>query len=545
MLEYFDAYLIGLTATPGAHTFGFFNQNLVMEYPHEQAVADGVNVDFQVYRVRTRITEQGSVVEASNEPGLGIRDRRTRRVRWQAPDEPLTYGATDLDRNVVAPDQIRLLVRTFKERLFTEIFPGRTEVPKTLIFAKDDSHAEDIVGILREEFGRGNDFCQKITYRTTGRKPKDLIQEFRISYLPRIAVTVDMIATGTDVKPIEIVVFMRAVHSRVLFEQMKGRGVRVIDADELQGVTPDARAKTHFVIVDCVGLAETDLADTRPLERKRTLSLKALLEHVAAGGTDPDVLSSLASRLARLDRQCGPTERQQIGELSGGASLAAISHAIVEALDPDVQAAEARRVDGYPRRCRAHRAPGGGRGRGAAEAGRPAPGDPAHPAQAIGRPSPPVRASHRRDQQGRRCSRPATPRRPGTRLAPSSSPSSSGSPEHRDEVAALQVFYSQPYSRRLRFADIKALAETIKAPPRSWTPERLWRAYELLERDKVRGASAQRLLTDIVSLLRFALHKDPVLVPHAERVNERFDRWMTQQDRGAAASPPPSVSGSP
>ena len=172
VLEYFDAYLVGLTATPAKHTFGFFNQNLVMEYPHEQAVADGVNVDFEVYRIRTKITEQGSTIEAG--PRLARRLPRPRDPQDCAGRRPTTTSPTtadDLDRDVVAKDQIRLIVRTFRDRLFTEIFPGRTEVPKTLIFAKDDSHAEDIVEIIREEFGRGNDFCQKITYKTTGEKP--------------------------------------------------------------------------------------------------------------------------------------------------------------------------------------------------------------------------------------------------------------------------------------------------------------------------------------------------------------------------------------
>src|SRR5208283_5862730 len=121
--------------------------------------------------------------------------------------------------------------------LFSEIFPGRTEVPKTLIFAKDDSHAEDIVRIAREEFSKGNDFAQKITYKTTGKKPDDLIAEFRNSYFPRIAVTVDMIATGTDIKPLEVVFFMRMIKSRSFFEQMKVRGVRVISAGDLRSVT--------------------------------------------------------------------------------------------------------------------------------------------------------------------------------------------------------------------------------------------------------------------------------------------------------------------
>ncbi|MDZ8236668.1 MAG: DEAD/DEAH box helicase family protein [Nostoc sp. ChiQUE01a] len=197
VLEYFDAFIIGLTATPSKQTFGFFNQNLVMEYSHERAVADGVNVGYEVYRIRTTITEQGSNIEA----GFYVdkRNRQTGDVRRQRLDEDVSYQGRDLDRSVVAVDQIRLVIRTFKQRLFTDIFPGRNEVPKTLIFAKDDFHAENIVRIVREEFGKGNEFCKKITYKISGEKPENLIASFRNSYNPRIAVTVDMIATGTDI----------------------------------------------------------------------------------------------------------------------------------------------------------------------------------------------------------------------------------------------------------------------------------------------------------------------------------------------------------
>src|SRR5216684_1305711 len=302
VLEYFDAFLIGLTATPSKQTFGFFNQNLVMEYNHEQAVADGVNVGFDVYRISTQISEHGSTVDA----GLYVdkRDRQTRKIRWEKLDEDFSYPASQLDRDVVAKDQIRTVIKTFRDKLFTEIFPGRKEVPKTLIFAKDDSHAEDIVTILREEFGKGNDFAQKITYRTgtarvvnkkmtedgheveeitwvnTGAKPEHLLSSFRNSYNPRIAVTVDMIATGTDIKPLEIVMFMRDVQSRNFFEQMKGRGSRIIKADDLRAVTPDASSKTHFVIVDAVGVCESELVDTHPLEKKPSVSFEKLMEAV-------------------------------------------------------------------------------------------------------------------------------------------------------------------------------------------------------------------------------------------------------------------------
>lgn len=306
-LEYFDAYLIGLTATPSKQTFGFFNQNLVMEYNHEQAVADGVNVNYDVYRIRTEITESGSRVEA----GFYVdkRHKLTRRRRWEQLDEEFAYAANQLDREVVAPDQIRTVVRAFRDKLFTEIFPGRTDVPKTLIYAKDDSHADDIVDIVRQEFGKGNEFCQKITYKTTGIKTDDLISAFRNNYYPRIVVTVDMIATGTDIKPLEIVLFMRSVKSRTFFEQMKGRGVRVISETEFRAVTPDARDKTHFVIVDAVGVCERDKTDSRPLERKRNVSFEKLMEAVAFGNRQESVLTSLAGRLARFDRELRNEER--------------------------------------------------------------------------------------------------------------------------------------------------------------------------------------------------------------------------------------------
>ncbi len=334
VLEYFDAYLIGLTATPSKQTFGFFHQNLVMEYPHEQAVADGVNVNYDVYRIRTAISEAGSTVDA----GFYVekRDRETRKTRWEQLDDDFAYDPNQLDRDVVAPDQIRTIVKTFRDKLFTDIFPGRTEVPKTLVFAKDDAHAETIVEILREEFAKGNDFAQKITYRTTGANPKDLIKSFRNSYHPRIAVTVDMIATGTDIKPVEIVVFMRAVKSRSFFEQMKGRGVRVIEPDDLKAVTPDATTKDHFVIVDAVGVCEQDKTDARPMEKKPSVSFEKLLQAVALGNTEEDVLTTIAGRLARMEHRLSATDEQQIIQASGGLTLKDLSHRLLDAVNPDL-----------------------------------------------------------------------------------------------------------------------------------------------------------------------------------------------------------------
>jgi type I restriction enzyme R subunit len=339
VLDYFDAFTIGLTATPNKQAFGFFNQNLVMEYGHEQAVVDHVNVPFDVYRIRTEITEGGSTIDA----GIvtQFRDRHTRRTRWERLDEDLAYTEKELDRSVVARDQIRTVLEIYRDRLFTEIFPGRREVPKTLVFAKDDAHADEIVQIARDVFGKGNEFAAKITYKATGRKVEELIAEFRNSYNPRIAVTVDMIATGTDVKPLECVFFMRTVKSRTYFEQMKGRGVRVIGDADFQAVTPDAYSKERFVIVDAVGVTESDLVDTVPLDRKPTEPLERLLRRVSFGIRDADEISAIASRLARLDGRLTKEDREELEGLSGGVSLKEIARGIVAALDPDAQLARA------------------------------------------------------------------------------------------------------------------------------------------------------------------------------------------------------------
>src|SRR5206468_3463587 len=202
---------------------------------------------------------------------------------------------------------------------------------------------DDIVKIVREEFDKENDFCQKITYRTTGASPKELIQRFRNSPNPRIAVTVDMIATGTDIKPLEIVMFMRSVKSRSFFEQMKGRGVRVISDTDFQSVTPDAKTKTHFVIVDAVGVCERDKTDSRPLEQKPSVPLEKLFEHVAIGAREPELLSSLAGRLIRLEKRIEPDVRAEVEKLSGGKTLSNIARDLLDAIDPDKIEAQAGR----------------------------------------------------------------------------------------------------------------------------------------------------------------------------------------------------------
>ena len=521
-LEYFDSSIIGLTATPNKQTFGFFNQNLVMEYPHEQAVADGVNVNYDVYRIRTRITQAGSKVDAGY--FIDKRDRETRAVRWERLDEELEYNANQLDTDVVASDQIRTVIKSFRTHLFTEIFPGRKDVPKTLVFAKDDSHAEDIVKIIREEFAKGNEFCQKITYKTTGASPEQLIRDFRTNYSPRIAVTVDMISTGTDIKPLEIVFFMRNIKSRSFFEQMKGRGVRVINPNDLQSVTPDAKAKTHFIIVDAVGVCEQDKTDSRPMEKRPSISLEKLLQAVALGNTEPDVISSIAGRLSRIEKRLSREEKEEIKKINNGQGIKDLMAGLVQSIDPDrhIESAKTDFRNDAPSEEQIKQASS----KIIKEAVKPL-----H--------NPELRKKiielHKTLEQtidiiskdevvaaGFDADALEKAKKTVTSFEQFIK-------EHKDEITALQILYSRPYKARLRFEDIKALSEVIEKPPYLWRVDRLWDAYAALERSKVRGASSQRILTDLVSLIRFAIRHDE-LEPFSEHVHERFNKWLNRQE---------------
>ena len=523
VLEYFDAFIIGLTATPSKQTLGFFDQNLVMEYSHERAVADGVNVGYDVYRIQTEITKKGSKVEA----GFFIdkRDKLTRKTRWEQLDNDLDYAPAQLDRDVVAPDQIRTIIKTFRDNLSTEIFPGRKEVPKTLIFAKDDSHAEDIVHIAREEFGKGNDFCKKITYKTTGDKPEDLIASFRNSYNPRIAVTVDMISTGTDIRPLECLIFMRDVKSRVYFEQMKGRGTRVISLTDFNAVTPDASNKTHFVIIDAVGVCENDKTDSRPLEKKRGIPFDKLLHLVALGNRDEDILTSLAGRLSRLDREIDEKDRKEIEDSSGGKSLKEVINNLLDAVDPDKKIEKAKEVFNTetPTDEQVKKA--------TEELVKQAciPFDSATFRNTL------ITIKQKNEQIIDTVSKDRVILAGFDERAKEKARTIVDTfrrfiEENKDELTAIQLIYKKPYGQRhLTYEQIRQLAESIEKPPYNLTPDLVWQAYEQLEKSKVKGAGPQKLLTNIISLIRFTIGETEVLEPFSDTVEQRFTEWLAQQ----------------
>ena len=338
VLEYFSsARIIGLTATPVPETEAFFNNNHVIDYTLERSIADGVNVDYRVYRIKTKATEDGGAIR----DGENIKQitRYTGKVENVKNSGEKTYTGNELNRSIVNPSQIKLVLETYRDAVYTEMFndpqrePNMDYLPKTLIFALNDAHASNIVKIAKEVFGKENDpqFVQKITY--SAGNSNELIRHFRNDKEFRIAVTVTLVATGTDVKPIEVVMFMRDVESDSLYTQMKGRGVRTIGDEQLRIVTPNAISKDLFYLVDAVGVTEHEKIVTRPSTdpKPATMTLKELLERITHGYVDDEYLKILASRLSRIHNKSDEKQRDKFRELAGE-DMKGIASRIYEAL---------------------------------------------------------------------------------------------------------------------------------------------------------------------------------------------------------------------
>ncbi|MFJ2769414.1 DEAD/DEAH box helicase family protein [Streptomyces sp. NPDC087300] len=524
VLEYFDAHLVGLTATPKPQTLGFFHRNLVSEYTYPQAVADGVNVDFDVVRIRSDLRENG-VATIESGTTIRVRDRKTRRQRYQELDDDFTYTTGQIGRSVVTVDEIRAVLTAYRDN-WRSWFPGRSEVPKTLIFAVGEDHSEDVLAQTKEIFGRGDDFAKKITYksRQAGEDPDELIRALRTSPRLRIAVTVDMIATGTDVKALECVIFLREVRSAVLFEQMKGRGARTIDATELQEITPDSDAsvrKDRFVLVDAVGVTDSPLVDARPLvpASERQVSLAKLLDKAGTKSISASEAETLAGRLARLNQQLTDDEREQLERAAGGRTLSQIAGAIVAAVDPDRQ----ERV----------------RDEQGARAARQLVEDAIAPLTA----SPELRRQIieiRRDKDyvfdettAVNVNLEEIPRE--ARAREEIGRWSRLLKEERDRIAAVSLALSSPrtMSPSEAYAALRELATEIHRPQFAWTPHVLWTYYEDL------GAAAHRPgreagVPDLISLIRYELGVDEELRPYRDTVEERFEAWLLKQRQAGA-----------
>ncbi len=554
VIEYFDAYLIGPTATPDNRTYGFFKKNVVSEYDHEKAVADGVNVGNEIYVIETERTKQGGMLTAKQQ--IEKRERLTRKKRWEIQDEDDTYTAKQLDRDIVNPDQIRTVIRTFKDKL-PDIFPGRQEVPKTLIFAKTDSHADDIIHTVREEFGEGNDFCKKITYKID-EDPKSVLAQFRNDYNPRIAVTVDMIATGTDVKPLECLLFMRDVKSRNYFEQMKGRGTRTLDEDSLTKVTPSASsAKTHYVIVDAIGVTKSLKTASQPLITKPGVSLKELAMGVMMGAArDEDSVSSLAGRLARLDRQLDDKERARISEKAGGKPLLLIVGELLDAINPDTVEKKALETSQLPE--------GSDPGDSARDQARD---------QLVGQAANVFNGelvelidSIRRDKEQTivhddldSVTRAEWDGDTTENAKTLTQEFSDYLREHQNDIDALTIYFQTPARRAdVSYDMIKTLLDQLRQDRPKLAPMRVWQAYQHLDASRhsrhslarhsreggnpsegtspstpIGGGNPISELAALVALIRRVCGIDEVLTPYNQTVRRNFQHWILQHHSGA------------
>ncbi|MEO3793809.1 DEAD/DEAH box helicase family protein [Nonomuraea sp. B10E15] len=527
VLEYFDASIVGLTATPVAQTFGFFHQNLVSEYTYTEAVADGVNVDFNVYRIRTEIGDNGATIPS----GIVVPklDRKTREQRYEELDNEYAYTSRQLGRKVVSKGQLKLVLETYRDRLFTEIFPrqpGQPErryVPKTLIFAVDENHAEEIVSTVRQVFNETNEFCQKITY--TVKNPDRLISAFRNSPELRIAVTVNMIATGTDIKPLECVFFLNEVKSWAMFEQMKGRGARSIDSDELRSVTPDVTSKDRFVLVDAVGVTDSERVDASPLEKQteKQVSLSRLLRKAGTLALSLEEASTLASRIARLNKQITPEERTELEELAGQ-PLTEVVRSLSRCNDPDTLDAARQTGKGWEHRL-------------IEQAAEPL-ASPEFRQRLLD-----IRRAHdivydevNSDAliEARGVDRSQIAERVVTSWA-------AYVQEHRDQLTALEVAYRTGQSGREVYRQLKDLSSRLARPPYQWTPDRLWEAYELLGKTAARPG-VKYGAADLIQLIRYELGMvDGEPRPHRSIIEERFANWIARQKQAGVSFTPDQV----
>jgi type I restriction enzyme, R subunit len=549
VLEYFDAFLVGLTATPDGRTYGFFKQNLVSEYTHEEAIADGVNVQGETYLIETQVTRQGGKVLKGL---VEKREKLTRRQRWEQQDEDETYSALKLDTEVVNHSQIRKIIRTFREKL-PEIFPDRADidgefqVPKTLIFAKTDSHADDIIQIVREEFDEGNRFCKKVTFKSDqdrtdadgeviepGEDPKSILADFRNAYYPRIAVTVDMIATGTDVKPLECLLFMRDVKSKGYFEQMKGRGTRTLDYDDLKKVSSAAKtAKTRYVLVDAIGVTKSLKTASRPPVTRPNVTFKDLAMEVVMGSSDADTVSSLAGRLARIDRQLKPGQRAEIQEKTGGISLTQLTKNLFAAIDGEkieqLALKLAGQKDGDPGDIKREEA----QQKLVAAAVKPLTGALVTHIVETCKKNLQTIDTHTIDVL----------LGAGWDTSAATAPKNTKDFEtylrdHKDELIALTIYYDQPQRRQdVTFAQIKDVLDHLKANAPHLAPINVWQSYASLD-----GVSANATpvseLTALVALIRRACGIDAKLAPFTETVRRNYRDWILRKNAGQPMTRP-------
>lgn len=517
VLEYFkEARIIGLTATPGDETMAFFNNNRVVNYTLEKSIVDEINVDCRVYRIRTSATENGGEIhkgEKYREITTYTGEKRMTRAVEATP-----YQANDLDRAVINPEQIKLVLESYKNAVYSELYPSRDPniayIPKTLIFAKSDAHADNIIKIIREQVfpGQCPEFAQKITY--SAGDSNALIKNFRNDKKFRIAVTVTLVATGTDVKPLEVLIFMRDVNSESLYVQMKGRGVRTITDDALRNVTPNADSKDIFYLVDAIGVTEHVKNSQAPEPTDGVnISLEKLLEQITHGYLPDDNLRLLAARLARINSKSTEEQRAEFTELAG-MEMKEIASNIYEAFENGSLAAAPFESSNQPNELR----------------------------KALVQPL----ALHEKARKFLLILNAGFVKilQPGRDTLISTGFSVENAQEtvtkfeeyvqaHRDEEEAIRII-AENTGEPITYAMLEDLKKKFLAANSQFSIDNLWHSYKVVNQDTVvpfKDATEKEALTNLIQLVRFSLKMIPELRSLVPLAAQRFELWCGQNQR--------------
>ena len=517
VLEYFDtARLVGLTATPIPETMAFFNNNRIVNYTLEKSIVDGVNVDCRVYRIKTQVTENGGAILEGEK--IKEETRYTGDVKTISNKETKTYTNKELNRSVINPAQIKLILSTYRDVVYTELFndPQRDAnfdyLPKTLIFALNETHASNIVQIAKEVFGRTDErFVQKITY--SAGDSNELIRQFRNDKDFRIAVTCTLVATGTDVKPLEVLVFMRDVESLPLYIQMKGRGVRTIGDEQLRNVTPNAFSKDCFYLIDAVGVTEHEKTIPTITDEPTTkiITLKELLEQITHGYLPDEHLKRLAATLSRIYNKADNSQRNEFVRLAND-DMKELASRIYEAfenntLPPFISTKEPNN-------------------------------------ERKGLVAPLANHANARRYLLILAAGFVNTLMPGedTLISKGFSIEEAKSTteafedfckEHCDEIEALRIIYNNE-GEPITYSMLKDLENKLKMVNNHFTSKQLWNSYAILNPNSVRRSSTKEesdALTNIIQLVRFALHQIERLDSVVSTSKQYFNLWLGQNQR--------------
>lgn len=514
VLTYFKtARMVGMTATPIPETLAFFDNNRVANYTYEQSVLDDVNVGYRIYRIKTELTEEGGTIDAGDV--LAVTNRLDSKKREQIAVSEREFDKNKLNRSIVVRDQIRKILEEYKEAVYTKLYPERDAnfdyLPKTLIFAVSEAHAQLIVDIAKEVFGRTDDrFVQKITYSCGN--TNELIKSFRYDVDFRIAVTVTLVATGTDVRPLEVLIFLNDVHSETLYAQMKGRGCRTISPSQLQSVTPNAATKELFYLIDAVGVTESEkFVPSLDGKDERTLNptLEALFEKMALGYLPDDYFQLLASKLSCIGNRADPEDLQEYEELSMSSPLAwakTIMDVLEEGkLPPFTSASDDNRerkavvhdlLTNIPARKKLVEIAKG------------------YVKEVVGKTDTVISAGF------------------STEDAQASTQAFEAYVEaHRDDIEALRMIYNQETGKLTRAA-IDDLEKKLSASLPGFRVGRLWNDYALLNPDMIKPLiSDQQAVTNLIQLVRYAFKQIDSLYTLTSLAAQRFALWCGQAQR--------------